>query len=63
MRYLTKIFFIFLYGCYSPEKSEQDKVREQNAKGEFIYRKSNETFYQPKPLKKRVREKYPWEET
>lgn len=62
MANLTKlIIIILLSGCASPEKSEQEKLRELNAKGEFIYRKSNEVFYTPQPLKVRVLEPYSWE--
>lgn len=43
------------------EQSEQEKLRRQNAKGEFIYRSHDEYRYALRPPKHRVREKYPWE--
>lgn len=63
MKRFIKIFipFALITSCSSPENFEQEKIREQNAKGEFIYRKSSETFYQPGPLKKRTPEPYPWD--
>lgn len=63
MSNLIKILIpcLVVSACSSPEKSEAEKIRQQNAKGEYIYRKSDETFYQPGPLKKKEPEPYPWE--
>lgn len=43
------------------EQSEQEKLRRQNAKGEFIHRRHDEFNYVIKVPEHRVREKYPWE--
>ena len=37
----TGILF-FLTGCSGLEKSEQDKLRDSNAKGEYVYRNHDE---------------------
>jgi hypothetical protein len=51
----------FLWGCSGLEQSEQEKLRRNNAKGEFIYRSHNEFIYPVENPKHRIREKYPWE--
>ena len=52
----------FLIGsCSGLEKSEKEKIRERNLKGEFIYRNHNEYLFTIPPLQKREREPYPWE--
>ena len=56
----TGILF-FLMGCSGLEKSEQDKLRENNAKGEYVYRNHNEVTYPVVPPRLREREAYPWE--
>lgn len=60
MRYILPLFFL-LAACSGLERSEQEKVRRRNCKGEYIYRKKNEHVYTivdpthtPRPL-------YPWE--
>ncbi|MBS3905286.1 MAG: DUF882 domain-containing protein [Simkania sp.] len=59
------IFFIlFLFcRCSGIQHSEQDKLRQQNAKGEFIYRRSNEIVYEIPPIEPRIRDLYPWEQS
>lgn len=52
----------FLAACHGPEQSEQEKVRRQNAKGEFVYRHHADQQYALTIPKYREREKYPWEE-
>lgn len=54
-------FLIFLTGCSGLEKSEQDKLRENNAKGEYVYRNHNEVAYPVTTPRPREREAYPWE--
>ncbi|MBS0648720.1 MAG: hypothetical protein JSS10_05805 [Verrucomicrobia bacterium] len=54
-------FLIFLTGCSGLEKSEQEKLRENNAKGEYIYRNHNEVAYPVQTPRHREREAYPWE--
>jgi hypothetical protein len=73
MNILTKVFiniflissismiFLSLCGCSGLEQSEQEKIRRQNAKGEFVYRRHNEYLFSIEPPKVRAREKYPWE--
>ena len=48
-------------GCSGLEKSEKEKLREQNAKGEYIYRMQEEHLYKidaPTPV---TPEPYPWQ--
>jgi hypothetical protein len=52
---------IFLGGCSGLEKSEQEKIREQNAKGEYIYRHQGDHLYQAEAPRHQPREPYPWE--
>jgi hypothetical protein len=68
--HFKKIFIIlqkgFLFGlasCSGMEKSEQAKLREQNAKGEYVYRHHDEFFFPLVAPRHREREPYPWEET
>jgi hypothetical protein len=60
-----RLFIVFplFFSCSGLEKTEKEKIREQNAKGEYIYRKANEVFYQVEAPKPCTREPYPWEET
>jgi hypothetical protein len=51
-----------MFGCTNPEQSEQEKRREQNVVGEFIYRKSGEHFYEFPLLKARPPIQYPWDQ-
>lgn len=50
-----------LSGCSGMEKSEQEKIREQNAKGEYIYRHQADVLYKVEAPQHRPREAYPWE--
>jgi len=56
----TGILF-FLTGCTGLEKSEQDKLRDSNAKGEYVYRNHDEVAYPVPAPRHRDREAYPWE--
>ncbi len=62
------MFFIFLFlcnllGCSGLEKSEKEKLREQNAKGEYIYRYHDEVFYPlPPPPQRQKNDPYPWDD-
>jgi hypothetical protein len=56
----TGILF-FLTGCSGLEKSEQDKLRDSNAKGEYVYRNHDEVAYPVPAPRPREREAYPWE--
>lgn len=52
---------LFLTACSGMEYSEQEKIRRNNAKGEFIHRTHDEFHYMLTVPPHRVREKYPWE--
>lgn len=52
---------ILLAGCSGLEKSEQEKMREQNAHGEYVIRREGEVTYKEPPIKHQTREPYPWE--
>ena len=54
-------FLFFLLGCTGLEKSEQEKLRDSNAKGEYIYRNHDEVAYPVPAPRPREREAYPWE--
>jgi gluconate kinase len=58
---LQRGFLFFLMGCSGLEQSEQDKLREQNAKGEYIYRHDDEIVYPIIPPRHREAEPYPWD--
>lgn len=53
----------FLASCLGMEHSEHEKLRRQNAKGEFIHRTHSECRYPLSDPEHFVREKYPWEKT
>ncbi len=55
------VFFLGLTGCSGLEQSEQEKIRAQNAKGEFVFRHANERQFAYAPPQIRERQKYPWE--
>ncbi len=60
---MSIIFFIFtlLMGCSNFEKAEQTRLRQMNAKGEFIHRSHDEVsapIGEPVPQE---RAPYPWE--
>lgn len=50
-----------LFGCSGHEKSEQGRLRQQNAKGEYVYRNADERQYPIKTPHHQEREPYPWE--
>lgn len=54
-------FLILLASCSGLEKSEQEKMREQNAHGEYIIRREGEGAYSEPPIHHQTREAYPWE--
>ncbi len=59
---ILQLGFLFsLQGCSGLEKSEQDKLREKNAKGEYVYRNHDEVSYPVPSPRPRSREAYPWE--
>jgi gluconate kinase len=58
---LQKGFLFFLVSCSGLEKSEQEKLRQQNAKGEYVYRHHDELLFPVAPPRHREREAYPWE--
>lgn len=49
-------------GCSGLEESEKEKIRQMNAIGEYIYRAHDEEHFALEAPKRRVRERYPWEE-
>ena len=57
------LLFLLFFSCSGLEKTEKEKIRDQNAKGEYIYRKQDEVFYQVEAPKPRLKEVYPWEES
>lgn len=54
-------FLLFLTSCSGMEQSEQEKLRRQNAKGEFVHRQHDEYRYVLEIPEHRIRERYPWE--
>lgn len=59
----TALFFlVFLFSCSGLEKSESDKVKRENSKAEYIYRKADEKLFALPKLEHREREPYPWED-
>ena len=58
---LQRGILIGLLGCSGHEKSERDRLREQNARGEYIYRLHNEKQDVASDPQPRSRELYPWE--
>jgi hypothetical protein len=59
--FINFVYIITLSGCSGMEKSEQEKLRRLNAKGEWVHRYHDEYNYPLEPPKHRVRERYPWE--
>ena len=57
------MFFLllFLVSCSGLQDSEREKIRDMNAKGEFIGRKQDECLYPLENPTHRIRDKYPWE--
>ncbi len=61
IRCLASIFFLFLLSCSRLEQSSQEKLRERNSKGEYIYRSKNEYYYTISDPIHTPRALYPWE--
>lgn len=57
------LLLTLFFSCSGLEKTEKERLKEQNAKGEYIYRKTCEVFYQVEAPRPKAREPYPWEET
>jgi hypothetical protein len=57
------ILQILLSGCSGLEESEQEKIRELNAHGEYIYRHHEELLYPTPAPKHRTRDPYAWEKS
>lgn len=58
---LQKGILLFLTGCSGLEQSEEEKLKEANAKGEYIYRRHDEVVYSIGKPQKADLEPYPWE--
>ena len=54
---------LIFYSCSGMQTTEKSQVLEKNAQEEFIYRKADECVYRIPKIERRIREKYPWEET
>src|SRR3989344_2655016 len=52
--------FIFL-GCSGMERTEREKIRQRNCKGEYIYRSQSDFFFPIAPPQLALRASYPWE--
>src|SRR3990167_7017275 len=61
IRKLGLIALLLFVGCSGMEKSEKEKIRRQNCKGELIYRNCNEELYSIASLTPQPRPRYPWE--
>lgn len=57
---ILSILFLLL-SCSGLEKSEREKIRQRNCKGEYIYRSHNEYFYPIVTPIHTPRTAYPWE--
>lgn len=55
------LLLIVLCGCSSVEEGEYNSLKDQNLKGEYIYRSKEVKNFTITPLNRRVRSKYPWE--
>jgi len=58
---LWGIFPLFFLSCSDLELSEKERVRREQAKGEFIERKKEDRAYPYKEPTLQKREAYPWE--
>lgn len=61
MKILRKVFLLLLTGCSGLEQSEQENLRRNNAKGEFILRSSSDKQFAIDTPAHRIRKRYPWE--
>ncbi len=55
------VLLLLLSGCSGHEKSGEQRLRDQNAKGEYVYRNHDERQYPLNTPSHREREPYPWE--
>ncbi len=53
---------LILFGCSGIERSEEDKIRRRNCKGEYIHRKHDENYCTIAPPAHTPRLAYPWED-
>lgn len=53
------IILVLITSC--GKKDSNEKMRQRNIKGEFIYRQHKEILFAPPPPRKVERERYPWE--
>ncbi len=59
---LSFLLLVLLFGsCSSQEEAGQEKLRQLNQKGEFIYRAHDEFLFIPPPAKPQSFEPYSWE--
>lgn len=56
------LFLLLLAGCSGLEKTEYDRLRRQNCKGEYIRRSHTEYFYPIENPIAKERDPYPWED-
>lgn len=56
-------FLVSLSSCMGLEKAEKERIRQQNLKGEYIYRYENEVLFVIPPPKRKQKELYPWEKS
>ena len=59
--YLSVCVMLLLSSCSGLENSEQENLRRNNAKADFILRNHDEFHYTIQTPKQRQREHYPWE--
>ncbi len=55
------ILFFFSAGCFGIERTENEKIRRRNCKGESIYRSHDEYTFAIHPPAQTLRDPYPWE--
>jgi hypothetical protein len=63
MQKLRKAFLLLLLlsSCSGLEQSQQQTLRRNNAKGEFVLRNHDEFHYVIQPPKQKQKKPYPWE--
>jgi hypothetical protein len=62
LKLLLIILALFLQSCSLPDEKQQNNLRRNNRKGEYIYRIHNEYLFAAKPPKPKDTPSYPWEE-
>lgn len=60
---VLSILIFLISGCFGVEQTEEEKMRRQNAKGEYILRYHHEYRFKVEAPKLRQRAPYPWEES